>query len=323
MEPLNQIPDDTDRKAPPRAVRLAARAAHGLLLTLGGAVVWLAVIVIIGAAMAHSSDVQRGDLDFSQQDATPSATSPAETIPPSTPLPTLTPSRTLRPPPTLEPPTLTWTPSPVPSLTPTPTIDTAISVEGLHGLETPTPTSTQGCELREDWQLTYEVQAHDTMSSIADRYGTWVNELAEGNCIADPNVIAVGQQLRVPGEFHPEAVIECVPWEVLTPPDGMITVPGDGQLTFNWIGPESQLSLIRITEPDGDVIEELVEYRQNKTIDMTDRIPDEGWYSWQVFPLDGNFQQIPCPESPPWRFRKDKADPTPTPVSGGSELPGF
>src|SRR5512144_2299799 len=71
-----------------------------------------------------------------------STRTPTETIPPYTPLATLTPSRTLRPPPTLEPPTGTVPPSLTPSITPTPTYQLSVSIPGLHGAETATPSST-------------------------------------------------------------------------------------------------------------------------------------------------------------------------------------
>lgn len=44
----------------------------------------------------------------------------------------------------------------------------------------------------------YTVQAGDTASKIARQYGISVDELAQTNRLADPNKIAVGQQLTVP-----------------------------------------------------------------------------------------------------------------------------
>jgi LysM repeat protein len=46
---------------------------------------------------------------------------------------------------------------------------------------------------------TYEVQAGDTLAAIAARYGTTVERLARANRLADPNLIVIGQELRVPG----------------------------------------------------------------------------------------------------------------------------
>jgi len=228
------------------------------------------------------------------------------------------PTNTLLPPPTFEPPTATPTPSPVPSLTPTPTISLNIEIAGLHGAETPTPTSTPGCTPREDWHLTYTVQFDDTLSAIADRYGTWVDELAAANCITDKNLIVVGQVLRVPGDAHPQQPeVECVPWEVLTPFNGSVTVPADGTITFNWRGPLAPINLIRIYRPDGTVYERVIELRQNETIDLNTYLPQEGFYTWYVYPLGRDFKQIQCLEGGPWTFYKPESSPV-TSSSGGS-----
>ena len=46
---------------------------------------------------------------------------------------------------------------------------------------------------------TYTVQAGDTLSGIASKYGTTYQELAALNGISDPNIIHVGQVLKVTG----------------------------------------------------------------------------------------------------------------------------
>jgi murein DD-endopeptidase MepM/ murein hydrolase activator NlpD len=53
------------------------------------------------------------------------------------------------------------------------------------------------CNPRNDWLL-YTVQAGDALSSIAARSGTTTNALIEANCLANANLIMVGQKLRVP-----------------------------------------------------------------------------------------------------------------------------
>lgn len=259
---------------------------------------------------AESLDVQQ------QQDDQPTLTA-TETIPPSTPLATLTPSRTLKPPPTFEPATATIPATTTPSATPTPTIDLGVSIPGLRGAETPTPSTTPGCQKRDDWKLTYEVQRDDAMEKIANLYGTNVSELAAGNCITDPNVIAVGQVLRVPGDTPPiQQLYDCT-WELLTPVDGTLAIEGTGFLTFNWRGPMAPINLIRIVKPDGGIFERVIELRQNEQIDLLD-LPDAGTYTWYVYPLDSVFRQIACHEGGPWRFTKQLSPtktPTPTPFS--------
>lgn len=46
---------------------------------------------------------------------------------------------------------------------------------------------------------TYTVRAGDTLSAIASRYGTTYQHLAEVNGISDPNLIRVGQVLKISG----------------------------------------------------------------------------------------------------------------------------
>ncbi|MEP7291009.1 MAG: LysM peptidoglycan-binding domain-containing protein, partial [Chloroflexota bacterium] len=245
-----------------------------------------------------------------------------ETIPPSTPLPSLTPSRTLLPPPTFEPPTLTPQPTATPTIAPTATLVLGASIPGIHGLETPTPSGTPGCEPRADWKLTYTVQFDDALARIAERYGTYTNALAEGNCLDNPNLISVGQVLHVPGDAPPpEQTYDCA-WTLLIPANGTLAIPGDGTLSFAWRGPRAARNLIRIHKPNGGTYEVVVELRQNEEIDLSN-IPDAGTYTWYVFPLDSNFVQIPCLEGGPWTFAKAQM-PTPTPTSalGGGNLPG-
>ncbi|MBN1963920.1 MAG: LysM peptidoglycan-binding domain-containing protein [Anaerolineae bacterium] len=241
-----------------------------------------------------------------------------ETIPPYTPLATLTPSQTLLPPPTFEPPTATPIPSSTATFTATPVYEVNVSIPGLHGGETATPTTTPGCEVREDWHLTYTVQFDDALERIANRYGLYTSELAAGNCIEDPDVLREGQVLHVPGDAQPEEpAYVCTDWEVLTPFNGQYLVPADGSVTFNWRGPVAPKYLIRVTRPDGTQYEQLVELRMNDTIDVSEHLRQEGTYTWYVYPLGEDFLQIPCLEGGPWTFYKPAAatyTPTMTPM---------
>jgi len=248
---------------------------------------------------------------------------PTETIPPYTPLATLTPSRTLRPPPTFEPPTATVEATLTPTVTSTSTIDISVSIPGLRGAETPTPSTTPGCTPREDWKLTYEVKMDDALEKIANRYNTYVSELVEANCLTDANVITIGQILRVPGDVQPAAQIYDCSWEVLTPVNGTLAIEGSGSITFNWRGPNAPRNLIRIVPPEGSgqgIYEIVLELRQNETLDLL-KIPASGTYTWYVYPLDANFVQIPCREGGPWTFTK-QLSPTLTPTTDPASLPG-
>jgi LysM repeat protein len=276
--------------------------------------IMLLLIVVSACNLTASEQI------IEQQRVAQQATA-TETIPPNTPLPTLTPSNTLRPPPTFEPPTITPSITPSPTITPTPTIDISVSIPGLLGLPTPTDAAEPACEPREDWELRYRVQPNDALASIASMYDTWPNMLAEGNCLEDPNMIVVGQELRVPGEAHPVTPeFVCTPWELLTPFNGAVTVPGEGQITFNWRGPQSPRYLIRLYRPRGDdlnqVTEVLVEMRQNQTFDLGE-IPEGGLYYWRVYPIGLDFRQIPCEESYLSEFSKAAAPPATEPPSDG------
>lgn len=251
------------------------------------------------------------------------AQAPTETLLPATPLSTRTATSTLRPPPTIEPPTATPQPSATPTATPTESVFINATVEGIQGLPSPTVEGTEACEPREEWQLRYEVQPDDTLTSIADFFSTTTWELAEANCLDDADVIRIRQQLRVPGEAFPaEPAVECTGYEVLTPIDNAWDVPSVGQIVFNWRGPEAPRNLIRLYPPDYDFanpnpdryVERTIDLRQNETFDLDelDIYEGEGIWHWQVYPLDLNFQQI-CPESPLWSFFR-QALPTPTPT---------
>lgn len=244
----------------------------------------------------------------------PSATPTQASTATATPQEDATATVTLLPPPTFEPPTVTPTASTVPSPTVVPTTDINVSIPGLYGAETATPSSTPGCDVRDDWKLTYTVQFNDTLTSIASLYGVWPEDIAEANCLDDLNMIVQGQVLHVPGESQPVvAEVECVAWEVLTPFNGTQGVPADGTITFNWRGPQSPISLIRIYRPDGTIYERTVELRQNETIDLNDHLSQAGTYTWYVYPLNQYYQQVACKEGGPWTFYKPlSATATPT-----------
>lgn len=257
-------------------------------------------------------------VSISLQELTATATSNVTaTFPPSTPLATLTPSRTLRPPPTFRVPTATIPASLTPSPTASQTLDLSINIPGLRGAETPTPSTTPGCEPREDWKLTYTVQQNDALARIAEVYNTSADQLAQGNCLRDKNVIVVGQTLKVPGTAHPvQPEFECSQFEVLTPANGTFNVSGGGTLSFVWHGPRAPRNMLRIFRPDGSKFESVFDLRQNETVDMDRSLPAAGTYTWYVIPLNTNFVQT-CPQGGPWTFTKPQSPtplpPTPTP----------
>ena len=85
---------------------------------------------------------------------------------------------------------------------PTPTTDsvpsaTQTAADGASPTATATPTPETSPEATEAGG-SYVVQSGDTLSSIALEFGTTVEALVEANDIADPDQIAVGQELVIP-----------------------------------------------------------------------------------------------------------------------------
>ncbi|MCU0499268.1 MAG: LysM peptidoglycan-binding domain-containing protein [Anaerolineae bacterium] len=86
---------------------------------------------------------------------------------------------------------------PTNTLTPTHTVTVAPS-----NTFAPTPTTLPNCFPRADWgNFIYRVVAGDTLAQIAARVGATPAAIAEGNCLADPNRIVVGQVLRLPRPY--------------------------------------------------------------------------------------------------------------------------
>lgn len=83
---------------------------------------------------------------------------------------------------------------PIPTSAETATPDETIVASNESTLQ---PTPGQACVPRSGWQTTV-VAPGDTLSGIAQRSGTTVDELMAANCLADADTIVVGQTLLVP-----------------------------------------------------------------------------------------------------------------------------
>ena len=59
------------------------------------------------------------------------------------------------------------------------------------------------CLPRNDWPI-YIVRYGDFLSKIAQRYGTTTWTLVSANCLSNPNLLYVGQRLRVPPTGQPQ-----------------------------------------------------------------------------------------------------------------------
>ncbi len=73
-------------------------------------------------------------------------------------------------------------------ITPAPTLDIDATATAYASAPRPTPTIA----------ALYIVQAGDTLSAIAERFGTTVNELVAANNLTDPNLLQPGQTLLIP-----------------------------------------------------------------------------------------------------------------------------
>lgn len=61
----------------------------------------------------------------------------------------------------------------------------------------------------------YTVVKGDTLSGIANKYNTTYQELAKYNGIKNPNVIVVGEKIKIPNTLTPEKTIEEIAKEVI------------------------------------------------------------------------------------------------------------
>lgn len=66
-----------------------------------------------------------------------------------------------------------------------------------------------------DTYITYTVKAGDTLSEIAEDYGTTVEELVRLNNIKDKNKIYVGQEIKIPAKETPKKSIDEVAKKVI------------------------------------------------------------------------------------------------------------
>ncbi|MDP9225928.1 MAG: LysM peptidoglycan-binding domain-containing protein [Actinomycetota bacterium] len=64
---------------------------------------------------------------------------------------------------------------------------------------------------RQQVDSVHEVQAGETLSSIAARYGTTVSALVSANHVKDPNLIVAGTKLKVPGAIRTTTSSEAAP----------------------------------------------------------------------------------------------------------------
>ena len=117
---------------------------------------------------------------------------PVTTVPKPTPSPIASTLSTSAPTPIV-----TSAPTPVPA-TPTPTLT---PTPATPSAATPAPRATpkpKPSEKPTATPITYRVKSGDTLSSIAEQFGTTVKAIVDANGITDPSTIIVGQKLVIP-----------------------------------------------------------------------------------------------------------------------------
>lgn len=92
-------------------------------------------------------------------------------------------------------------------ITPAPTLDADATATALASLERPTPTPA----------ALYTVQPGDTLSAIAERFNTTVDELVAANGLTDPNALQTGQTLLIPSLLRTPVVGSPAPLGTPTP----------------------------------------------------------------------------------------------------------
>lgn len=91
------------------------------------------------------------------------------------------------------------------------------------------------CTARQDW-VSYTVKVGDSLGKLATYTGSTVSALANANCLINPNLIAVGQKLRLPKQpvvpdDEPDPIIENL--IDLFDINKTGAVPGEA-VTFSW-----------------------------------------------------------------------------------------
>lgn len=112
-----------------------------------------------------------------------------------------------------------------------------------------------GCVPRADWNRVYVVVAGDTLGAIAADADVSIAELAEANCLENPDTIDIGQELRLPGGSGNPAANPFIPTPVELSQAYSNSMVGVAlALPANWTVQESD-GYIAFFGPTGDIIE--------------------------------------------------------------------
>jgi len=155
---------------------------------------------------------------------------------------------------------LDWTgadPTPLPSATSyslaVVPVTNVLPTQTAAPTQTPAPTATKyttagssapvvNCTPRTDW-IIYTVVKGDTLNSIAQRTGTTAAQLATASCLSNPNLITVGQGVRVPylpgplptwtpARIQRRGYVQINPYITLS--NGIYTLQTDSGVAVTW-----------------------------------------------------------------------------------------
>lgn len=127
------------------------------------------------------------------------------------------------------PPTDIFAPTQEGTLTPVPT--SAVTTIPLPTFTTvPFPTATPGLPSGFDSSITYTVRSGDTVSALAQRYGSTVDAIAKANGLSNAGLIFVGQTLVIPVKSGTTQPATLTPVPTL-PSTGPTAVPSGGSYT--------------------------------------------------------------------------------------------
>ncbi|RIK72450.1 MAG: hypothetical protein DCC67_19245 [Planctomycetota bacterium] len=86
----------------------------------------------------------------------------------------------------------------MPAVSPTPTPDPALQAASATPPPAPEATAAPVQETSPTGEIIHTVQAGENLFRIGLRYGISYQELAAYNGISNPNVLSVGQQIKIP-----------------------------------------------------------------------------------------------------------------------------
>lgn len=128
-------------------------------------------------------------------------------------------------------PTLQPTVEPL-SLNPTPTATADITIQSAPVSTTipaePQPTTGGiACQIPTDWDRLHLVQAGDTLTKISMQYDIDILDLIAGNCITNPDRLALNQEIRLPSSSQAPMIATTEPTAVEFKAERDVIISGD------------------------------------------------------------------------------------------------